>query len=98
MKYLTLELIHAHLRIDSNIEDSLLTMFAESAEETVLNFLNRSFEDLVEKYSAVPSPVVHATLLLVDSAYEHRNSLAATTMTVIPYGNIDVMLKPYIIL
>ena len=37
MKWLTLELIKKHSRIDSNVEDDLLTIYGESAEDTVLN-------------------------------------------------------------
>ena len=41
MKYLTLELIKSHVRIDGNYEDALLQLYGESAEETVMIYLNR---------------------------------------------------------
>ena len=97
MKYLTLADIKAHSRIDYDIEDNLLTMYAESAEETVLNYLNRSYEDLIAKYGSVPKPVFHATLMLVDISYQQRNPVTANSMSVVPY-TFDILVKPYIIL
>ena len=47
MKYLTLEMIKGHSRIQFDCEDDMLQLYAESAEDTVLNMLNRSYEDLV---------------------------------------------------
>ena len=42
MKWLTLELIKKHSRIDSNVEDDLLTLYGESAEDTVLNYIGKT--------------------------------------------------------
>ena len=46
MKWLTLSLIKAHSRIEYDCEDSLLELYANAAEETVLNIVNRSYEEL----------------------------------------------------
>lgn len=97
MKYLTLNYIKAHSRIDYDCEDTLLTMYAESAEESVLNYLNRSYEDLVATYGEVPVPVLHATLMLVDIAYQMRNPVTPNSMSVVPY-TFDMLVKPYVIL
>lgn len=95
MKYLTLELIHSHLRIDSDIEDTLLVMYAESAEDSVLNDIGRSYEEVVETYGAMPKPLMHATLLLVDLSYKQRGPIDSYHMSVVPYG-YDRLVKPYI--
>ena len=44
-------------------------MYGESAEDTVLNLLNRTVTDVYEQYGIIPKPLVHATLMLVDNAY-----------------------------
>ena len=67
MRWLTLELIKAHMRIDGDSEDDYLKMLGESAEETVLNYIGRSYDDLLATYGIpdgdhkkVPTPLVEA--------------------------------------
>lgn len=50
MKYLTLDYIHQHSRIDFDIDDQLLTLYADAAEETVLNILDRTYDDLLQHF------------------------------------------------
>ena len=97
MKYLTLEMIKSHSRIQFDCEDDLLQLYAESAEDTVLNMLNRSYDDLVSAYGEVPKPVIQATLMLVDNSYINRSPVSPQQLYQVPY-TIDVLLKPYIIL
>lgn len=97
MKYLTLEMIKSHSRIQFDCEDDLLQLYAESAEDTVLNMLNRSYDDLVSAYGEVPMPVVQATLMLVDNSYINRSPVSPQQLYQVPY-TIDVLLKPYMIL
>lgn len=97
MKYLTFEQIKAQLRLDdeqAELERTLLEMYGESAEETVLNLLNRTMEDVIEQYGKVPNPIVHAALMLVDNAYKERSPISPQSMSVVPYA-FDLMLKPY---
>ena len=97
MKYLTLEMIKSHSRIQFDCEDDLLQLYAESAEDTVLNMLNRSYDDLLSAYGEVPKPVIQATLMLVDNSYINRSPVSPQQLYQVPY-TIDVLLKPYIIL
>ena len=97
MKYLTFEQIKAQLRLDdeqAELEKDLLEMYGESAEETVLNLLNRTMENIFEQYGRVPTPILHATLLLVDNAYKERSPISPQSMSTVPYA-FDLMLKPY---
>lgn len=94
MKYLTLEFIKAHSRIDYDCEDDLLELYGESAETTVLNHINRSYDDLVEAFGTVPKPIMQATLMLVDVSYQYRSPVNATSVSVVPY-TFDILLKPY---
>ena len=95
MKWLTLQRIKAQCRIEQDFteEDELLEMYGESAEEAVLELLNRSYEDLYEVYGRIPAPVVHASLLLVAKSYKDRES----DMTQQVYANptFSLLLKPY---
>lgn len=94
MKYMRLDYIKLHSRIDYNDEDGLLELYADSAEQTVLNYLNRTYEDVVETWGAVPEPVRQATLMLVDLSYQQRSPVSQQNMSVVPYG-FDALLKPY---
>ena len=73
MKWLTLEWIKQHSRIDFTCEDELLELYGEDAEETILNICNRTMEDIVEQYGGVPKPLYVAALQLVELNYTHRS-------------------------
>lgn len=78
------------------LEDELLEDYGESAEETVLAYCNRTLEDVIEQYGKVPANMRHAALELVSGSYMNREPYSPTNLSTIPYGNIDVLLKPYI--
>ena len=96
LKWLTIERIKQQLRIemDYHDEDELLSMYGESAEEVLLNHLNRSYEDVMEVYGHVPAPLVHASLMLVDTSYQYRSPVSAQSMPLVPY-TFDILVKPY---
>lgn len=100
MKWLTLQQIKHQLRIESDYtqEDDMLELYGESAEETILQWCNRTFDDIIEKYESVPKPIVHASLLLVGTSYQHREPTTSQNISIVPYGNIDTLIKPYMIL
>ena len=96
MKWLTLERIKQQCRIEQDFteEDDLLEMYGESAEEVLLNHLNRSYEDLMQTYGRVPAPLIHASLMLVDVSYQHRSPVSPQNMSIVPYA-FDILVKPY---
>lgn len=96
MKWLTLAKIKQQLRIEADFteEDELLTMYGESAEEVLLNYLNRSYDDVVEVYGRMPAPLVHASLMLVDTSYQYRSPVSTQSMSLVPY-TFDILVKPY---
>ena len=96
MKWLTLSKIKQQCRIEPAFteEDALLEMYGESAEEVLLNHLNRSYEDLMEVYGHIPAPLVHASLMLVDVSYQHRSPVSPQNMSIVPY-TFDILTKPY---
>ena len=97
MKWLTLQQIKAQLRIEPYYtdEDTLLEMYGESAEEVLLNYLNRTYEEVAEKYGDIPAPLRHASLMLVDTSYQYRSPVSAQNMSIVPY-TFDILVKPYI--
>lgn len=96
MKWLTLTRIKQQLRIEADFteEDDLLEMYGESAEEVLLNHLERSYEDIMSVYGRVPAPLIHASLMLVDTSYQHRSPVSAQNMSMVPY-TFDLLVKPY---
>ena len=96
MKWLTLAKIKQQCRIEPDFteEDSLLEMYGESAEEVLLNHLNRSYEDLMQIYGQIPAPLIHASLMLVDVSYQHRSPVSPQNMSIVPY-TFDILVKPY---
>jgi uncharacterized phage protein (predicted DNA packaging) len=102
MKWLEIDYIKQHSRIDYDCEDALLELYAESAEEMVLNTLGRTYEDLLENFGIdqpdgskhVPAAIVQASLMLVDSSYTNRSPISPTNMYQVPY-TYDFLVKPY---
>ena len=94
MKFLTLDYIKQQLRIDWSEEDTLLDEYGKAAEDTLLNILNRSYQDLLESYGEVPSPLVQAAMLLVGQSYQHREPSSAQNLSSVPY-TFDLLIKSY---
>lgn len=97
MKWLTLESIKAHSRIDFDVDDQILELYADAAETTVLNVCNTTYDALVDKYGEVPAPLRQATLMLVDHSYQQRSPASVQNLYTVPY-TFDLLVKPYMIL
>lgn len=97
MKYLTLCDIKAQCRIEPDFhdEDKVLTLYGRAAEDTVLAYINRSYEDMISTYGEIPPAVVQATLMLVDASYQHRSPASTQQMYYVMYS-FDFLIKPYI--
>ena len=94
MKWLTLDWIKKHSRIDFDCEDTLLELYGESAEDTVLNVIARSYTEVIEQYGEVPKPLYVASLMLVETSYTQRAPISQQNMYAVPYA-FDMMVKPY---
>lgn len=94
MKWLTLEWIKKHSRIDFDCEDTLLDLYGESAEDTVLNVIARDYTEVIEHYGEVPKPLFVAALMLVEVSYTQRAPITQQNMYTVPYA-FDMMVKPY---
>ena len=94
MKWLTLDWIKAHSRIDFDCEDDLLELYGDAAEETVLNTIRRSYIGTLWKYGGFPKALIQASLLLVDLSYHQRSPISQLNMYTVPYS-FDLLVKPY---
>ena len=97
MKYLTFDQIKAQLRLDdeqAELEQDLLTLYGESAEDAVLSLIRRNIANLTEQYGQVPKQIRQASLMLVALWYEHREPVTNLNVTAVPYS-FDLLLKPY---
>ena len=96
MKWLDLNQIKQQLRIEPDYtdEDTLLTKYGESAEDTILNICRRTYDDFLSEYGKIPSDIVEASLLLVTVSYEHRAAVTQYQMYSVGYA-FDMKVKPY---
>lgn len=94
MKWLTQAQIKAQLRIDGDCEDGILELYGESAEDVLLNYLRKTYDEVLAEYGAMPAPLIQASLMLVDVSYQYRSPLSPTNMYYVPY-TFDVLIKPY---
>lgn len=96
MKWLTLKQIKQQLRIELDFtdEDDELTGYGESAEDTVLNLCQRTYDDFLSDYGAIPKPIVEASLMLVTLSYEQRTPVTQYQLYAVKYA-FDLKLKPY---
>ena len=97
MKYITFDQIKDQLRLDDQQaldEHDLLELYGESAEDMVLNTLNRTITDIFEQYGTVPKALVQAGLMLVAQSYQHREPASPQNLYAVPYA-FDLLLKPY---
>ena len=96
MKWLELDDIKRQLRIelDYTDEDQELTDYGNSAEDTVLNICNRTYDDFIDNYGEIPQPIREASLLLVCASYEHRSAVTQYQMYSVGYA-FDMKVKPY---
>lgn len=97
MKYLTIDYIKSHSRIDFDCEDREMELYGDGAEETILYLCNRTYENLVGTYGYVPPAIIHATLELVTNSYEQRSPASPQNLSAVPY-NFDLLVKDYIVL
>ena len=94
MRWVTLEYVKKHSRIDYSAEDEILDLYCQSAEETVLNIIGRTYDEVVEQYGEMPKALVQAGLMLVDVSYLQRSPVSTVSMYAVPY-TFDMLVKPY---
>lgn len=94
MKWTEISYIKQHSRIDFDCEDAVLELYANAAEETVLNYLGIPYQELISEYGGVPDAIRQATLMLIDVSYSNRSPISPTNVSIVPY-TFDILVKPY---
>lgn len=95
MKWLTLNKVKEHCRIDGNSEDSILTAYADAAEQGIEQLMNRTYEETLDIFgAAATNNLTIAALLLTEHLYTHRGPTEGFSISIIPYG-IDFWVKPF---
>ena len=95
MKYLTLDYIKAHSRIDYDCENDLIEKYGSAAERAILNLIGQTYDELIGTYGEVPDDILVATFELADNMIRHRAPCEQTGLSIVPY-NFDLILKNYI--
>ncbi|MGX8698234.1 MAG: head-tail connector protein [Prevotella sp.] len=97
LRWLNLDAIHQHCRIDFNCEDAELEQFGMAAEQAVLDLTRRTFENFVDTYGRIPDPIFNASQLLVQSLYKNRDAEEQRDSKEIAFG-FSFMVKNYMVL
>ena len=100
LKWLSIDAIHAHCRIDFACEDAELEQMGIAAEQAILDLTRRTFDNFIDTYGRIPDPIYNATLLLVQSLYKNRENRDAEEQRdskEIAFG-FSFMVKNYMVL
>lgn len=93
MKFLTIDYIKQHSRIDFDCEDGALELYASAAEDTVLALVRRTLDNVKDiNGGKIPPKFYHAALMLTDQGYSQRSPASAQNMSAVPYG-FDLLIK-----
>lgn len=84
--YLGLNRVKKHLNIDKDFKDDDLYILdlITVAEESISKHIDIPLENLVGDGSLLPSPIVHAMLLLIGNLYANREPVSFGTVVKIP--------------
>ena len=97
LKWLNLDAIHAHCRIDFNCKDAELEQFGIVAEQAILDLTRRTYENFIDTYGRIPDPIFNVSLLLVQSLYKNRDAEEQRDSKEIAFG-FSFMVKNYMVL
>jgi hypothetical protein len=97
LKWLSIDAIHAHCRIDFNCEDAELKQMGITAEQAILDLTRRTYENFIDTYGRIPDPIFNASLLLVQSLYKNRDAEEQRDSKEIALG-FSFMVKNYMVL
>ncbi len=94
MKWLTIDYIKEHSRIDYDCENAALELYGSAAEDTILSVVRRTLENVKDKWGAIPPAFYQAALMLTDLGYQNRSPISVTNMSVVPY-TFDMLIAEY---
>ncbi|MDD9315856.1 head-tail connector protein [Acinetobacter lactucae] len=95
--YISLELAKSHLRVLHARDDAYIELLIKAAIKAVNNFIDRSFEEVQEKWSlpvgTLPEDLIFAAFLIIGDMYQNR----AAQMDAALYINqrCESLMRPY---
>ena len=97
LKWLNLDAIHQHSRLDFNCEDAELLQMGMAAEQAILDLTRRTYANFIDTYGRIPDPIFNASLLLVQSLYKNRDAEDQRDSKEIAFG-FSFLVKNYMVL
>ena len=97
LKWLNLDAIHQHSRLDFNCEDAELLQMGMAAEQAILELTRRTYANFIDTYGRIPDPIFNASLLLVQSLYKNRDAEDQRDSKEIAFG-FSFLVKNYMYL
>lgn len=80
MAIVTREEAKLHLKVDQDVEDTLIDLYVAAAEEYIEKYINRVIPNKNLPTPAVPSAIKAACLLLVGDMYQNREAQIVGTI------------------
>lgn len=80
--YITLDMAKKHLNLESSFteDDEYILGLIEAAESAVEVHVNESLEEIASKNEGcLPTPLLHASLLMIGNLYQNREIVGAKT-------------------
>lgn len=88
-----IDLVKIHLRVDTTVEDDLIQLYMEAAEDWIRNYIDDCDALPDENYGEVPSAIKNAFLMLVGDSYLNRE--AAGEVEIKENPAVLRLLRPY---
>lgn len=97
LRWLSVDAIKTHCRIDFDCEVAEMEQFGVAAEQAILDLTRRTYENFIDTYGRIPDPIFNASLLLVQNLYNNRDAADSQKKEASLYG-FDLLLKNYKVL
>ena len=91
--YVTLEHLKKQCYVDSSDDDDYMTELIDVAEKAVENDIQQPLAYLAVDGN-IPTPLMHAILLIAANLYTNREPVAFANPQVVPY-TLQYLIKPY---
>lgn len=94
--HIDLKTIKKHLNLDEDYtEDDEYVMYLENvAENVVEKHIDKTLEEIIAEEGEVPTPLLHAMLLLIGNLYDNRESVAYNQVVEVP-NTLNYILSLY---
>ena len=85
MKWMDLNYLKTHSRILDDCDDALLEQYGTAAEEFLLTYIARTYENLLDIYGEIPPQLFVAVQMLVENMYQNRSMISQAHYSYVDY-------------